>query len=109
VRTVLAIIAVATCLVVAILLPEINLIFELIGATTGSFVCFIGPGLMLCRLVPGRTFSGPKLNGVLLVVVGCIFLSLGTYSSVLDVVSQLSNKAPASSPTCPVLAKGKSG
>jgi len=107
-RAFLAIAAVAACLVVAILLPEINLIFELIGATTGSFVCFIGPGMLLCRLVPGRLLSGPRLNGAMLVVVGLFCLVLGTYSSVLDVISQMGSQAGSSSSkdlTCPMLTK----
>jgi len=106
VRAALAITAVAACLVVAIMLPEINLIFELIGATTGSFVCFISPGLLLLRLVPGRLLSGPRLNGLMLVVVGFFCLVLGTYSSVLDVISQMGTQAPSSQgTTCPILSK----
>ncbi|CAL1155557.1 unnamed protein product, partial [Cladocopium goreaui] len=50
-RTGIAVVAVACSLVVAIALPQINLVFELIGATTGSFVCFLGPGLLFHRLV----------------------------------------------------------
>eukprot|EP00913_Durusdinium_trenchii_P006824 g6415.t1 len=42
VRTGIAVAAVASSLLVAIALPQINLVFELIGATTGSFVCFLG-------------------------------------------------------------------
>jgi len=85
--------AVMASLIVAIALPEINLIFELIGATTGSFVCFIGPGLLLVRLVPGGFRSSIKRNGYMLVVIGVIFLVLGTYSSVLDIMAQFSEQA----------------
>eukprot|EP00434_Breviolum_minutum_P028108 symbB.v1.2.024864.t2/scaffold2382.1/size80501/3 len=101
-RTGIAVVAVACSLVVAIALPQINLVFELIGllpvsvlwctaepqwacgieATTGSFVCFLGPGLLFHRLVPGRMFARHKLKAVLLIVVGLLFLVLGTYSSV---------------------------
>eukprot|EP00442_Polarella_glacialis_P052463 CAMPEP_0115058988 /NCGR_PEP_ID=MMETSP0227-20121206/6660_1 /TAXON_ID=89957 /ORGANISM="Polarella glacialis, Strain CCMP 1383" /LENGTH=588 /DNA_ID=CAMNT_0002444045 /DNA_START=50 /DNA_END=1816 /DNA_ORIENTATION=+ len=96
-RTGIAVTAVSCSLVSAIVLPQINLIFELIGATTGSFVCFIGPGLLFCRLVPGHTFSSHKLKAVLLIVVGVIFLLLGTYSSVLDVVAQFTDGGQSTS------------
>merc|ERR1719375_1121575 len=43
----IAIAAVGSSLAIAIAIPEINLIFELVGATTGSFVCFICPGMLL--------------------------------------------------------------
>lgn len=62
-RTGIAVAAVACSLVVAIALPQINLVFELIGATTGSFVCFLGPGLLFHRLVPGHICARPPLDG----------------------------------------------
>mmetsp|Transcript_75929 Transcript_75929/g.158350 ORF Transcript_75929/g.158350 Transcript_75929/m.158350 type:complete len:588 (-) Transcript_75929:124-1887(-) len=91
---------VAASLLVAVIVPEINLVFELIGATTGSFVCFIGPGLMIFKLVPGGLNSGPRLNGAILIVVGCLFLTLGTYSSILDVIAQWTQPT-AAAPVCP--------
>lgn len=93
-QTLLAVCAVLAALAVAIVMPHINLIFEIIGATTGSFVCFIGPGLLIQKLVPGGWFSGPRLNGLFLVIVGVVFLVFGTYSSVMDVISQLSETTP---------------
>lgn len=97
----IAVTTVACALICAIVLPEINLVFELVGATTGSFVCFIGPGVLFWRIVPGSVFSSHKLKALVLVVCGVTFLVLGTYSSVLDVVSQLQSTAPAASqPTC---------
>ncbi|CAK9074289.1 unnamed protein product [Durusdinium trenchii] len=85
----IAVAAVASSLLVAIALPQINLVFELIGATTGSFVCFLGPGLLFHRLVPGRICSRHKLKALLLMVMGMLFLVFG-HPSVLDVISQLS-------------------
>lgn len=92
-RTGIAVAAVACSLVVAIALPQINLVFELIGATTGSFVCFLGPGLLFHRLVPGHICARHKFKALLLMVVGLVFLVLGTYSSVLDVIAQLSERS----------------
>lgn len=94
-RTGIAVAAVACSLVVAIALPQINLVFELIGATTGSFVCFLGPGLLFHRLVPGHICARRVafLAALLLMVVGLVFLVLGTYSSVLDVIAQLSERS----------------
>ena len=85
--------AVFSSLAVAIALPSINVIFEVIGATTGSFVCFIGPGLLFCRLGPGPLWSPAKLESIFLIVAGVLFLCLGTYSSMLDVIEQFQNGA----------------
>ncbi|OLP94784.1 Vacuolar amino acid transporter 2 [Symbiodinium microadriaticum] len=100
VRTGIAVGAVASSLIVAIALPQINLIFELIGATTGSFVCFIGPGLLFQRTVPGHVFAPHKLKALLLIVMGSLFLLLGTYSSVLDVLAQLSEGSSSGTVQC---------
>eukprot|EP00928_Gymnodinium_smaydae_P032575 TRINITY_DN23550_c0_g1_i1.p1 TRINITY_DN23550_c0_g1~~TRINITY_DN23550_c0_g1_i1.p1 ORF type:complete len:597 (+),score=73.97 TRINITY_DN23550_c0_g1_i1:77-1867(+) len=104
VRSSIAIAAVFSCLVVAIALPEINLIFELIGATTGSFVCFISPGVLFCRLAPGPLLSRLKFNALVLIVAGCIFLVLGTYSSILDVLKQTAAPASSKQGLCAALA-----
>lgn len=93
-RLCIAFVAVALSLGAAVVLPEINLIFELIGATTGSFVCFISPGLLFCRLAPGSLTSSLKRSSLVLIAAGVVFLVLGTYSSFLDVVEQLSNRQP---------------
>jgi len=106
VRLGIAAAVVASSLGAALALPEINLVFELIGATTGSFVCFIGPGLLLCRMVPGPLLSGTRLNGLVLVLVGAVFLVLGTYSSVLDVLAQFSGLAPPVDFRCPASLPG---
>merc|ERR1740123_1205018 len=83
---------------VAVILPEINLVFELIGATTGSFCCFIGPGFMFIRFKRGLPWSS-KWQGYLLMTVGFVCLLLGTYSSVIDMIESLSGDA-APEPTC---------
>eukprot|EP00928_Gymnodinium_smaydae_P031838 TRINITY_DN23241_c0_g1_i2.p1 TRINITY_DN23241_c0_g1~~TRINITY_DN23241_c0_g1_i2.p1 ORF type:complete len:401 (-),score=42.83 TRINITY_DN23241_c0_g1_i2:217-1419(-) len=106
VRSAIAIVAVVLCFVVAVSIPEINLIFELIGATTGSFVCFISPGLLFCKLAPGRLFSRLKFNALVLVVAGSVFLVLGTYSSVVDILKQSEASSKASSGAfCSTLAR----
>ncbi|CAJ1384384.1 unnamed protein product [Effrenium voratum] len=104
-RTGIAVAAVTSSLCVAIALPQINLIFELIGATTGSFVCFIGPGLLFHRLVPGDIFSRHKLKALTLILMGFIFLVVGTYSSVLDVIAQL-QAPPTTQALCSELVSG---
>merc|ERR1719401_1365505 len=88
VRFSIAVVAVGSSLGVAMICPGINLIFELIGAITGSFVCFIGPGLLFCQLVPTAAGTWRKqAKAIVLLVAGTVSLLLGTYSSVLDVVA----------------------
>lgn len=94
IKFVICVVAVGLALIGAIFVPGINLIFELVGATTGSFVCFIGPGMLYCKLAPGRFWQTTNWQAIMLVVIGSLFLVLGTYSSVLDILEQASHPAP---------------
>jgi amino acid permease len=91
-KIVIAVVAVGTSLVAAVYIPSINLVFELVGATTGSFVCFIGPGLLYLKLdhsEPGHLFQRSKWNSWILIIVGTLFFLLGTFSSIKDIVKVL--------------------
>lgn len=95
-RVLIAVFAVGLSLVGAIYIPSLNLVFEIVGATTGSFVCFIGPGMLFCKLNKSATgiFERSNAMAICLVVVGFLFLVLGTYSSIADIVDAL--RKPAS-------------
>merc|ERR1719223_990944 len=86
VRFTIGAIAVGLSLAGAIFIPSINLVFELVGATTGSFVCFIGPGALFCKLAPGPFWQTRNWQALTLIVIGSCFFVLGTYSSILDIL-----------------------
>eukprot|EP00929_Paragymnodinium_shiwhaense_P103203 TRINITY_DN66527_c0_g2_i3.p1 TRINITY_DN66527_c0_g2~~TRINITY_DN66527_c0_g2_i3.p1 ORF type:complete len:553 (+),score=105.52 TRINITY_DN66527_c0_g2_i3:44-1660(+) len=69
---------VALALGAAVSIPEINLVFELVGATTGSFVCFLAPGLLYCKLMSGPWWSMRFAPAYILVAAGLCLLVLGT-------------------------------
>ena len=59
-KMVISTISVVATLIVAILVPSIATIFELVGAFSGSVICFIAPAMFFCKVVPGPTFIKAK-------------------------------------------------
>jgi len=89
-RTVSMIIAsstVALTFVIAVFLPSISIVFEIIGSTSGAFVSFILPGYFFIKLCPGPVTHKRKLRALGLVVLGVVVAILGTCMSLMDILS----------------------
>jgi len=93
VKFLIGVVAVGLSLIGAILVPSINVVFELVGATTGSFVCFIGPGMLYTKLKGGPFWQRSSWHAITLIVLGTCFFVLGTYSSVVDIVAAMGQPA----------------
>eukprot|EP00743_Colponemidia_sp_Colp-15_P003816 GILK01004116.1.p1 GENE.GILK01004116.1~~GILK01004116.1.p1 ORF type:complete len:562 (+),score=86.08 GILK01004116.1:152-1687(+) len=80
----LTVLVVGAALALAIAVPGINVVFELLGGTSSAFVCFILPGLFYLRLRKGPWYSRQKLPAFCLVVGGSFLGILSTTFSVLN-------------------------
>ena len=65
-------------MMVALFIPNVETILGLTGATMGSFICFIFPGIIFTKASPKEETGIPKF----VLTVGCILLVLCTYSNV---------------------------
>eukprot|EP00919_Chromeraceae_sp_WS-2016_P028753 GHVR01068090.1.p1 GENE.GHVR01068090.1~~GHVR01068090.1.p1 ORF type:complete len:603 (+),score=95.39 GHVR01068090.1:208-1809(+) len=74
---IIAVSMVVLSLILAIFVPQISLVFEFVGCTSGAFISFILPGLLYIRLLPGSLFHSRKLKAAFLVVFGCVIAVLG--------------------------------
>jgi len=63
---------VGLAMLVAIFLPNIQVVFSLLGSTTSAFVCFIVPGMFVLKVEDGPWYSRGKLPAALLVAGGVI-------------------------------------
>lgn len=81
---------------IAVLLPSVNIIVELVGAFSGSIVCFVSPGILFCRMVPGPLGSSVKRGAVCMVLTGVTIAIIGTYKAILDLDVVLHSKKSVS-------------
>merc|ERR1712083_454023 len=75
---------IVVCLIVGILIPDIELVLGLVGSTMGSSICVIFPGMMFLKLTNKDTTE--RLAARAVVVIGLITLILGTYVNLQDAV-----------------------
>jgi len=71
----------------AVLIPSLSTVFSLVGAFSGSVVCYIAPAMFIIKVVPGPIFRGYRAKAIVLFAVGLLFLIVGTASAIQDVVS----------------------
>jgi amino acid permease len=77
----------------AIIIPNINQVFSLIGSICSSVICYILPGLFYMKVMKNLPFSKKKLGAILLISCGSI---IGVFSTVISIF-QFSSPQPASS------------
>ncbi|XP_046968633.1 putative sodium-coupled neutral amino acid transporter 10 [Vanessa cardui] len=70
---------VALALLVSLVLPTVELVLGLVGATAGVLVCIVLPAAALLRATHGDT--GERMLAKFVVVLGLIILILGTYAN----------------------------
>lgn len=85
VRNVIIVSCVLLSLVFALIIPSINKVFSLIGAFSGSIICYIAPALFYGFGLEGPWLSRQKAGAVLMLVSGCFFLVAGTFVSLLNI------------------------
>ncbi|GAB5354845.1 hypothetical protein AAMO2058_000154300 [Amorphochlora amoebiformis] len=81
-----------SALVISLFVPNISVVFALMGSTTSSFVCFILPAVLYLRLVYAGKLerpSGAKMCLVYTLAIGGSIL--GVASTITTIVSQLVN------------------
>jgi len=69
---------VLSTMMVALFIPNVETIVGLTGATMGSFICFIFPGIIFTKAFPKEETGISKF----VLTIGCILLVLCTYSNV---------------------------
>ncbi|XP_076815866.1 uncharacterized protein LOC143461847 [Clavelina lepadiformis] len=75
---------VLSTMMVAVFIPNVETILGLTGATMGSFICFIFPGIIFSKASPkGDTNISKFVLGI-----GCILLVVCTYSNVYSAINQ---------------------
>ena len=85
---------VLSTMMVAIFIPNVETILGLTGATMGSFICFIFPGIIYNKAKPKEEISISKF----VLAVGCVLLVLCTYSNIYSAASRekaIKKPAPA--------------
>ena len=98
IRFAISAICVALTLLFAILVPSISVVFELVGAFSGSVICFVAPALFFCNIIPGpsgvvpflqETSFSTKGHAIAVFWFGIFFIVFGTYVAIGDLVAQL--------------------
>jgi len=77
-RTIVTVTCLILTVIFSILIPSVRVVFELVGAFSGSIVCYIAPALFYMGAVPGPYCSSHKLGAILLLFFGFAALVLGT-------------------------------
>eukprot|EP00010_Vexillifera_abyssalis_P005812 CAMPEP_0201553158 /NCGR_PEP_ID=MMETSP0173_2-20130828/19476_1 /ASSEMBLY_ACC=CAM_ASM_000268 /TAXON_ID=218659 /ORGANISM="Vexillifera sp., Strain DIVA3 564/2" /LENGTH=575 /DNA_ID=CAMNT_0047963777 /DNA_START=28 /DNA_END=1755 /DNA_ORIENTATION=+ len=67
----------------SIIIPNINAIFGLVGATVGSALVFIFPSILVIKLEPEPFLSFKKLLATIMIVAGFFFGIVGTYETIV--------------------------
>merc|ERR1711892_156422 len=75
---------IVVCLIVGILIPDIELVLGLVGSTLGSSICVIFPGMIFLKLTNKDTTE--RLASRAVVAIGLITLILGTYVNLQDAI-----------------------
>ena len=65
---------IVVCLIVGILIPDIELVLGLVGSTMGSCICVIFPGMMFLKLTNKDTTE--RLASRAIVVIGKLYNSI---------------------------------
>merc|ERR550519_1056010 len=66
----------------AVLIPSISVVFSLVGAFSGSVVCYIAPALFFIKFVPGPIIARHKAKALVVLVMGVTFLIVGTVAAI---------------------------
>lgn len=74
----------ALALILSLLVPDIENIFGLVGATAGSVSIFVFPGLCTIKALPSPWMSYEKIVSLLLVAFGSLSAVLGTFISIYN-------------------------
>eukprot|EP00397_Hematodinium_sp_SG-2012_P021493 GEMP01022206.1.p1 GENE.GEMP01022206.1~~GEMP01022206.1.p1 ORF type:complete len:537 (+),score=116.27 GEMP01022206.1:161-1771(+) len=83
-RVVITVTCVLLSLIFAIIIPGIDKVFGLIGAFSGSIICYIAPALFYGVGMEGSWFSKQKIGALALLVAGVIFMFIGTAVAACD-------------------------
>ena len=59
-------------MMLAMFLPNIQVVFSLLGSTTSAFVCYIVPAMFVLKLEEGPWYSSAKLPAMCLMVGGAL-------------------------------------
>jgi len=90
-RNVLRLVITATIVmlawITAVLIPSISIVFSLVGAFSGSIVCYIAPAMFFIKFTPGPTFAWHKAKALVVFTFGIIFLIVGTMSAIQDAIN----------------------
>jgi len=86
VRLVVTVCCVFLTLLCAILIPNIAQVFGLIGAFSGSVICYIAPALFYGLALEGSWFAPHKIGALCLLITGVIFMFTGTGVALLGIL-----------------------
>lgn len=81
---IVAVLVVALSLVFAISIPNVTTIFDLIGATVGSFICFVLPPAIYLKILSfsGSLFCRRSGKAWVVLITGCFLLIIGTFTNI---------------------------
>eukprot|EP00919_Chromeraceae_sp_WS-2016_P033728 GHVR01079809.1.p1 GENE.GHVR01079809.1~~GHVR01079809.1.p1 ORF type:complete len:448 (+),score=78.86 GHVR01079809.1:157-1500(+) len=82
----IGIVTIVFSLLLAVVVPGIKLVFELVGCTSGAFAIFVLPGVFYLCSVPGSSTSWDKFFAIFLIVVGVVVSVVGTFAFIHDLV-----------------------
>lgn len=81
----LSLLLVGLSLMIALFVNKLDLVFQVTGGTTSSFLCFIMPGLYIIKLYHMKVEEiniGHEIGAILMVVIGTIIGVWSTYVSI---------------------------
>ena len=97
-QNMVVIVTVLCSLFCGIMIPSINIVFSFVGATAGTFVCFVAPAVFFLQTVNGAYTVPIKYKAWFLLVVGSFLGCIGTYCAFADMMMMWFPVWTASSP-----------
>lgn len=87
---ILTTVLVSLATLLALFVPQIDVVFSLLGAVCSSFVCYVLPGLFFLRIASSSLLSLEKLGALTLMIGGIVVGSISTFMSAKDLIHSFS-------------------